>query len=59
MHRNTRDQFIVSTDLRSPVLEAVHAKFAEHMQAEGVTQQRIMAAVGEMPYLAVGAPPAA
>jgi len=33
----------------------VHAKFAEHMQAEGVTQHRIVAAVGEMLYVAVEA----
>lgn len=58
---NTRDQFIDSPDLQSSVLEAVlaneivHAKFAEHMQSEGVTQHRIIAAVGEMLYLAVGA----
>lgn len=58
---NTCDQFIDSPDVQSSVLKAVlaneivHAKFAEHMQAEGVTQHRIIAAVGEMLYLAVGA----
>ncbi len=57
---NTRDQFIDSPDLQDSVIEAVlanelvHTRFAQHMQAEGASQIRIIRAVGDMIYLALG-----